>query len=75
MSDFPFEPTGWYNVSERFDKLYHLMSDTPLPLITFDTDHKTCLRVTDADILEPGNPSRNKDPIFSKEDGVNPTKR
>ena len=59
MSDFPFEPTGWYNVSERFDKLYHLMSDTPLPLITFDTDHNTCLRVTEADILEPGNPSRN----------------
>ena len=59
MSDFPFSPMGWYNVSERFDKLYHLMSDTPLPLITFDTDHNTCLRVTEADILEPGNPSRN----------------
>ena len=32
MSDFPFCPMGWYNVSERFDKIYHLMSDTPLPL-------------------------------------------
>ena len=63
MSDFPFGPTGWYNVSERFDKLYQLMSDTPLPLISFDTDHNTCIRVTEADILEPGNPSRN----YSKE--------
>ena len=35
------------------------MRDTPLSLISFDTDHNSLLRITDADILEPGNPSRN----------------
>ena len=59
MSDFPFGHLGWHTVSELFDSLYILMSDTPLPVISFDTDHNTRLRITEADELEPGNPSQN----------------
>ena len=36
---FPYSPTDWYNVSDRLDKLYQCMSDTPYAIINYDATH------------------------------------
>ena len=48
---FPYAPTDWYNVSDRLDKLYQCMSDTPTPIINYDATHNTIIRISEQDTV------------------------
>jgi hypothetical protein len=48
---FPYAPTDWYNVSDRLDKLYQCMSDTPNPMIHYDATHNTIIRISEQDTV------------------------
>ena len=48
---FPFNYDGWYNVADRLNNLYHVMSDTPANIINFDTTHNTVIRIREQDIV------------------------
>jgi hypothetical protein len=48
---FPYAPVDWYNISDRLDKLYPCMSDTPNAIINYDVTHNTVLRIGDQDTL------------------------
>ena len=48
---FPFNYPGWYNVADRLNNLYHVMSDTPANIINFDASHNTVIRIREQDIV------------------------
>jgi hypothetical protein len=48
---FPYSPTDWYNVSDRLDKLYQCMSDTPNAIINYDATHNTIIRISEQDTV------------------------
>ena len=50
-SAFPYSPTDWYNVSDRLDKLYQCMSDTPNAIINYDATHNTIIRISEQDTV------------------------
>ena len=59
MTTFPFSYDGYYNVRERFDNLRHVFLDSPDPVIKYDDDHNTIIKINEANILDPGNPLKN----------------
>ena len=59
MTTFPFSYDGYYNVRERFDNLRHVFLDSPDPIIKYDDDHNTIIKINEANILDPGNPLKN----------------
>jgi len=56
---FPFTYAGWYNISERLDNLVCVMQDTALPIITYDADNNTTLRIRQADFYSSQYPQKN----------------
>ena len=59
MTTFPFSYDGYYNVRERFDNLRHVFLDSPDPVIKYDDDHNTIIKINEANILDPSNPLKN----------------
>ena len=59
MTDFPFNYSGYYNVRERFDNLRHVFLDAADPMIKYDGDHNTIIKINEADYFSPTNPSLN----------------
>ena len=59
IRDSPFTYAGWYNISERLDNLVCVMQDTALPIITYDTDNNTTLRIRQADFYSAQYPQKN----------------
>jgi hypothetical protein len=43
LETFPYIYGGWYNVGDRFNKLFHVMSDTPQNIINYDATHNTVI--------------------------------
>jgi hypothetical protein len=43
-------------VRERLDNLRHVFLDSPDPVIKYDDDHNTIIKINEANILDPGNP-------------------
>ena len=56
---FPFSYPGWYNVAERLDNLVLAMQDTPIPIITYEPDNNTTLRIRQADFYSAQYPQEN----------------
>ncbi len=42
---FPYKYAGWYNIGDRFNKLFHVMEDNPECIINFEATHNTVVRV------------------------------
>ena len=40
-----------YNVGDRFNKLYHVMADSPDNIINFDATHNTVMRIREQDTV------------------------
>jgi hypothetical protein len=38
---------GWYNIGDRVDKSFLVMSDTPHSIINHDATHNTVIRISD----------------------------
>ena len=57
--DAPFAPGEYWNVSQRFDKLYDVMSDNPKRLVCFDAYKNTLLSIRENDDVyqDPSKPS------------------
>ena len=51
LETFPYNYEGWYNIGDRFNKLYHVMSDTPNSIINYDATHNTVIRIGEQDIV------------------------
>ena len=51
MQTFPYNYDGWYNIGDRFNKLFHVMSDTPHSIINYDATHNTVIRVSEQDTV------------------------
>jgi hypothetical protein len=51
LETFPYNYAGMYNVGDRFNKLYHVMSDSPDNIIGFDATHNTVIRIREQDIV------------------------
>jgi hypothetical protein len=47
---FPFN-AGWYNVVDRTNKLFHIMSDSPDNIINHDAIHNTVIRIREQDTV------------------------
>jgi len=48
---FPYNYDGYYNVGDRFNKLFHVMEDSPECIINFDATHNTVIRVREQDTI------------------------
>jgi hypothetical protein len=59
MTTFPFSYDGYYNIRERLDNLRHVFLDAADPMIKYDADHNTVIKVNEANILNPSDPSKN----------------
>jgi len=59
MTVFPFSYDGYYNIRERLDNLRHVFLDAADPMIKYDADHNTVIKINEANILNPGDPSKN----------------
>ena len=51
LGTFPYNYEGWYNIGDRFNKLYHVMSDSPNAIINYDTTHNTIIRISEQDTV------------------------
>ena len=51
LGTFPYNYEGWYNIGDRFNKLFHVMSDTPHSIINYDATHNTVIRVSEQDTV------------------------
>jgi hypothetical protein len=51
LETFPYNYDGWYNIGDRFNKLFHVMSDTPHSIINYDATHNTVIRISEQDIV------------------------
>ncbi len=54
LETFPYKYGGWYNIGDRFNKLFYVMSDTPHSIINYDATHNTVIRIS-----EPGHSKPN----------------
>ena len=59
MTVFPFSYDGYYNVRERFDNLRHVFLDAADPMIKYDGDHNTVIKINEADYYSPTDPTKN----------------
>ena len=50
MTTFPLSYSGNYNVRDRFDNLRHVFLDSVNPIIRYDGDHNTVIKMNEADI-------------------------
>jgi hypothetical protein len=48
---FPYKYAGWYDIGDRFNKLFHVMSDSPHSIINYDATHNTVIRISEQDIV------------------------
>jgi hypothetical protein len=51
LETFPYNYDGWYNIGDIFNKLFHVMSDTPHSIINYDATHNTVIRISEQDIV------------------------
>jgi NDP-sugar pyrophosphorylase family protein len=51
LETFPYNHDGWYNIGDRFNKLFHVMSDSPHSIINYDAIHNTVIRISEQDIV------------------------
>jgi hypothetical protein len=51
LETFPYNYDGWYNIRNRFNKLFHVMSSTPHSIINYDATHTTVIRISEQDIV------------------------
>ncbi len=47
LETLPYNYGGWYNIGDRFNKLFHVMSDTPNSIIIYDATHNTVIRISE----------------------------
>ncbi len=48
---FPYNYDGFYNIGDRFNKLFHVMEDNPECKINFDVTYSTVIRVREHDTI------------------------
>ena len=56
---FPLSYDGNYNVRERFDNLRHVFLDAADPMIKYDGDHNTIIKINEANYVSPIDPTKN----------------
>ena len=58
MTVFPFSYSGYYNVRERFDNLRHVFLDAADPVIKYDADNNTIIKINEQEVSSI-NPAQN----------------
>ena len=59
LTAFPLSYSGNYNVRDRFDNLRHVFLDAVDPMIKYDGDHNTIIKINEADYVSPTDPTKN----------------
>ncbi len=51
LETFPYNYDWWYIIGDRFNTLFHVMSDTLHSIINYDATHNTVIRISEQDIV------------------------
>ncbi len=51
LETFPYNYDGWYKVGDIFNKLFHVMSDTPHSIIKSIATHNAVIRTSEQDTV------------------------